>query len=185
MDDDSVPESDAFADSEVESYDPGAVGLDERLSDSGGSGAHADGASPYLSRLPRQDAARLGHLIAAARPAPGRPERLPGLAFNVDCTADDPNAGFARGAQPAGPDGVFEGDWRARGEERRPPTPVASRCFGAADDAGVPPPRDLEPYHDCDDDDCGWPRSEGLAGCTAPGDLRERGNHFGVRTRGA
>ena len=53
MDDESVPESDAFVDSEVESDDPGAVGLDEPLSDSGGSGAHADGASPYLSRLPR------------------------------------------------------------------------------------------------------------------------------------
>ena len=29
MDDESVPESDAFADSEVESDDPGAVGLNE------------------------------------------------------------------------------------------------------------------------------------------------------------
>ena len=49
MDDESVPASAtfAFADSEVESDDPGAVGFDASRSDSGGSGAHADGASPY------------------------------------------------------------------------------------------------------------------------------------------
>ena len=98
MDDESVPESDAFADSEVESDDPGAVGSAESLSDSAGSGAQADGASPYLARLPRQDAARLGHLLDATRPAPGRPERRSGSTFDVDRPVDDPNSGFARGA---------------------------------------------------------------------------------------
>ena len=64
MDNESVPESDAsaFADSGFESADP-ADGFDASRSDSGGSGAHADGASPYLSRLRRQEAARLGHLL--------------------------------------------------------------------------------------------------------------------------
>ena len=143
MDDDSVPESDAFADSEFESDDPGAVGLDERLSDSGGSGAHADGASPYLYHLPRQDTARLGHLLDVARPAPGRPERRSGSTFDVDRPVDDPNSSLARGAQRSRPDGVSEGDWHARGGQRQRPAPTASPWSGAAHDAGVltPTPR--------------------------------------------
>ena len=102
------------------------------------------------------------------------------------CAVDNPNAWFARGAQHAWHDGIFERDWRARGQKNDdPPALGASQYFGAADDAGVPLSPDPEPYHDCNNDDGGWPRSEGLAGCTALGDLRERGSHCDVRTRGA
>ena len=186
MDNESVPESDAsaFADSGFESADP-ADGFDAPRSDSGGSGAHADGASPYLSRLSRQDAARVGHLLGAARPGLGQPQRRSGSTLVPDRPADDPNSGFARGAQCPRPGDVSEGDWSARAGQRRRPASTASPWSGAAHDAALPPSRDAEARHDCGDDDCGWLRSRGVAEGNARGDRRQRGTPRSVRTRGA
>lgn len=186
MDNESVPESDAsaFADSGFESADP-ADGFDASRSDSGGGGAHADGASPYLSRLSRQDAARVGHLLGAARPGLGQPQWRCGSTLVPDRPADDPNSGFAHGAQRPRPGGVSEGDWSARAGQRRRPASTASPWSGAAHDAALPPSRDAEPRHDCGDDDCGWLRSRGVAEGNARGDRRQRGTPRSVRTRGA